>query len=500
MELQSSCCNNVTFLVILLIVFVLVLDFMKRRKKWSRYPPGPTSLPFLGNIHQVDFQQLHVSYAKLCKKFGNVFSLQFCWTNLVVLNGFKVMKEALVHKSEDIADRPGFPIYNHLGVKENCEGVVIARYGRGWKEQRRFSLSTLRNFGLGKKSLEERVIEEAGFLCSVFESKEGHAFDAHFIIKSAISNVICSMVFGDRFEYDDKWFLRMLYLFEEEMKEESGFLSQMLNVFPSLIHVPGVGKKMFQHQNELLNHLKDIVAEHKASWDPAEQRNFIDAYLEELEKAKEDPESSFSMANLLLTTFDLFSAGTETTSSTLRWALLFMLLHPDIQSKVHEEIDRVIGRDRRPVMQDQVDMPFTNAVIHETQRFGDIIPTALPHMAYRDTEIQGFFIPKGTTVITNLSSVLKDETYWEEPHQFYPKHFLDKDGQFVKREAFMPFSAGRRVCLGEQLARMELFLFFTTLMQRFTFLIPENQPRPREDACFAFLLSPHPYQFCAKLR
>ncbi|XP_030063528.1 cytochrome P450 2D15 isoform X2 [Microcaecilia unicolor] len=441
-SLLSSCCNNVTLLGIFLTAFVLLFDFMKRRKTWTRYPPGPSSIPFLGSMLHVDFQQPHVSFTQLSKKFGNIFSFQICWRNLVVLNGFEVIKEALINKSEDIADRPRLPLYEHLGICGKSAGMILARYGRAWKDLRKFSLSTLRNFGMGKKSLEERIIEEAGFLSSAFESEESRPFDPHFIINNAVSNVICSITFGDRFEYTDEKFQKLLHLFEESMKLATGFLPQ----------------------------------------------------------TKGDQETTFNELNLLFTTSDLFSAGTETTSTTLRWALLFMLLHPDIQSKVHEEIDQMIGRERKPVLGDQVNMPFTNAVIHESQRCGDIVPIGLPHMAYRDTEILGFFIPKGTVVVTNLSSVLKDETYWEKPHQFYPEHFLNAEGQFVKREAFLPFSAGRRVCLGEQLARMELFIFFTTLMQRFTFLIPENQPKPQLDPCFAVTSSPHPYQICAKLR
>ncbi|XP_029446009.1 LOW QUALITY PROTEIN: cytochrome P450 2D15-like [Rhinatrema bivittatum] len=502
-SLLSSCGQSVTLLGILLTVFVLLVDFMKRRKTWSRYPPGPSSFPFLGSMLQIDFHRPHVSFRQLSKRFGNIFSLQICWRNLVVLNGFEVIKEALVNKSEDIADRPRLPLYEHMGIRDNTAGLVLARYGRAWKDLRRFSLSTLRNFGMGKKTLEERIIEEASFLSSAFESEEGRPFDPHFIINNAVSNVICSVTFGDRFEYNDRKFLKLLHLFEESMELGTGFLPQVLNVVPWLMHLPGPHQKVLQVPKEILRSLREIVEEHKRNWDPAHTRDFIDAFLEEIEKAKGDQETTFSELNLLFTTSDLFSAGTETTSTTLRWALLFMLLHSDIQSKVHEEIDRVIGdgrRNRRPVMEDQVNMPFTNAVIHETQRCGDIVPIALPHMAYRDTEIQGFFIPKGTVVITNLSSALKDESYWEKPHQFYPEHFLDAEGKFAKREAFLPFSAGRRVCLGEQLARMELFIFFTTLMQRFTFLIPESQPTPRLEPRFAVTSSPRPYQICAQVR
>nr|XP_033785234.1 cytochrome P450 2D15-like [Geotrypetes seraphini] len=495
-----SCCSNVTFLGLFLTVFVLLLDFLKRRKTWNRYPPGPSSIPFLGSMLQMDFRQPQVSFTQLSKKFGNIFSLQICWRNLVVLNGFEAMKEALINKSEDIADRPRFPLYEHMGICGNSAGLVLARYGRAWKDLRRFSLSTLRNFGMGKKSLEERIIEEAGFLNSAFESEESQPFDPHFIINNAVSNVICSITFGNRFEYNDKRFQKLLHMFEESMKLATGFLPQMLNAVPSLMHLPGPHQKILEIPKQIMRCLKEIADEHKESWDPAHNRDFIDAFLGEIEKAKGSQETTFNELNLLFTTSDLFSAGTETTSTTLRWALLFMLLHPEIQSKVHAEIDRVIGRDRRPELGDQVNMPFTNAVIHETLRCGDIVPIALPHMAYRDTEIQGFFIPKGVVIITNLSSVLKDETYWEKPHQFYPEHFLNAEGQFLKREAFIPFSAGRRVCLGEQLARMELFIFFTTLMQRFTFLIPENQPKPQLKPCFAVTSSPHPYQICAKLR
>ncbi|NXA62053.1 CP2D3 protein, partial [Mohoua ochrocephala] len=430
---------------------------------------------------------------QLQKKFGNIFSLQNCWTNLVVLNGYKTVKEALVHKSEDFADRPYFPIYEHVGYGKNSEG----KYGHVWKELRRFTLSTLRNFGMGKTSLEERVVEEAGFLCSAIKSEEGKSFDIHVLLNNAVCNMICTIVFGDRFDYGDETFHKLSQLLQNSLDQETGFLPQLLNAIPILVHVPGLPQKVFQAQKEFMDFVDVIINKHMKTYDPSYTRDLTDVFLKEMEKGKAAEENGFHYKNLRLVAGDLFIAGSETTSTSLRWALLYMLLHPEIQSKVQAEIDKVIGRERPPSMKDQASMPYTNAVIHEVQRCGDIVPVGVPHMTYRDTELQGFFIPKGTTIITNLSSVLKDETVWEKPNEFYPEHFLDANGQFVKPEAFLPFSAGRRACPGEQLARMELFLFFITLLQKFTFVLPEDQARPRVDGHFALTNSPHPYMLRA---
>ncbi|OCT83134.1 hypothetical protein XELAEV_18025673mg [Xenopus laevis] len=495
MSLLSQLCSfafgcNVFTLGIICTLCLLLLDYMKSRKPCKNFPPSPPSKPFVGNLLQLNFRNLHNSFKQLSKQYGDVMSLQVFWKPMVVLNGLEVMKEALIQKSEDTADRPEFHMFEILGFVGNNKAVVLANYGQSWKDLRRFTLSTLRDFGMGKKSLEERVREEAGYLCAAFQSEQGRPFDPHILLNTAVSNIICSIIFGERFEYDDHTFQKLLCLIEESVKAESGTVPQ----------IPGLAKMFFQPQIRMLKYLQEIIKDHQQTWDSGHTRDFIDAFMLEMEKAKGVKDSNFNEQNLLLTTADLFSAGSETTTTTLRWGLLFMLLYPNVQRKVHEEIDHVIGRTRKPTMGDVLQMPYTNAVIHEIQRYADIIPLSVPHMTYRDTHIKGFFIPKGVTIMTNLSSVLKDEKAWEKPFQFYPEHFLDSDGKFVKREAFMAFSAGRRVCLGEQLARMELFLFFTTLLQRFSFEIPYGEPSPREDPVFVYLQVPHDYKMCAKVR
>ncbi|XP_073442756.1 cytochrome P450 2D15-like [Dendrobates tinctorius] len=491
-EFMSFLFSNGLLLGVTFIVSLFIFDFMKSRKNGSHFPPGPRGLPFLGNILQVDYSNPTETLNQVRKEFGDVFSLQYFWTKMVVLNGFEVVKEALINNPEDSADRPRFPMYETVGYTGDTKGIAFADYGRSWKEQRRFAMTALRNFGKSKKSLEERVTEEAQFLCSAFKSQNDQ-FDPSVLINNAVSNVICSFTFGERFEYNNEKFQQLLLLFNVALQAKSGLLGQILNEIPFLNHIPWIVDRVMQPQHELIAFLKEMILEHKKTWDPNYTRDFIDAYLVEMEKVKEDGSSSFNETNLLLTTYDLFSGGSETTSTTLRWALMFMILYPDVQSKVQDEIDRVIGRARKPTMGDLLQMPYTNAVIHEVQRCGDILPLSLPHMTYRDMEIKGYLIRKGATIITNLSSVLKDHEVWEKPLQFYPKHFLDENGKFLKQEAFIPFSAGRRVCLGEQFARMELFLFFTTFLQQLAFEIPNDQPRPREDPIYALTQCPHPY-------
>ncbi|KAL6092407.1 hypothetical protein STEG23_031765 [Scotinomys teguina] len=533
---------------IFMVIFLLLVDLMHRRQRWaSHYPPGPVPLPVLGNLLHVDLYDMPYSLYKLRQRYGDVFSLQMAWKPMIVVNGLKAVKEVLVNCGEDTADRPPMPIFQHMGYgpkakgkvlsggrdwirarhggqcklmgdpdprgaedstarcpwlhKPVSTGLVLAPYGPEWREQRRFSVSTLRNFGLGKKSLEEWVTDEAGHLCDALADQAGYPLNPSNLLNKAVCNVITSLIYARRFDYEDPQFNKLLKTIEENMGENTGLLPEVLNTFPILLRIPGLVDKVFSGQKIFMAMVDNLVTEHRRTWDPSQPpRDLTDAFLAEVEKAKGNPESSFNDANLRLVVSDLFGAGMVTSSITLAWALLLMILHPDVQRRVQEEIDEVIGQVRCPDMADQACMPYTNAVIHEVQRFADIVPMNLPHMTTRDIEVQGFLIPKGTTIIPNLSSVLKDETVWEKPLQFHPEHFLDAQGCFVKPEAFMPFSAGRRACLGEPLARMELFLFFTCLLQRFSFSVPDGQPRPSDHGVFTFLVSPSPYELCAVTR
>ncbi|XP_074893337.1 cytochrome P450 2J2-like [Buteo buteo] len=476
-------------LLIFLIVFLLVADYMKRRKP-KNFPPSPLSLPFLGHIYMMNFTDPQITMQKLTEKYGDILSMDMGSVSFVLINGLRMIKEALVNQAENFMDRPEFPINKEIFSKLG----LVSSSGHLWKQQRRFTLTTLRNFGLGKRTLEERIQEECRCLMDAFRDEQGNPFNPHLNISNAVSNIICSITFGNRFDYHDEEFKKMLRLMDETVSLHGAIMSQLYNSFPSIIKfLPGPHQTIFKNWKLLKKFVKERIDKHKEDWNPSESRDFIDSYLQEI--AKDNGNGTFEEENLVACVLDLLFAGTETTSTTIRWALLYMALYPEIQARVQAEIDTVIGQMRQPALEDRNNMPYTNAVIHEVQRKSNIIPFNVPRLTVKDTVLDGFHIPKGTVLVTNLTSVMFDKNEWKTPNTFNPEHFL-KDGQFWKREAFVPFSIGKRACLGEVLARAELFLIFTALLQKFTFQAPPDTTLSLQPK-LGMTMAPQPYKICA---
>ncbi|KAM9840314.1 uncharacterized protein ACBR49_015718 [Aulostomus maculatus] len=493
--LQSSSSVSLLGMLLLLAIYFYSSSGLSSREG-ARKPPGPRPLPLLGNLLLLDLKRPHDTLMTLSKKYGSVFTVHMGPHKVVVLAGYKTVKEALVNYAEEFGEREPLTV-----VKESkLEHGIVWTNGDVWKEMRRFALTNLRDFGMGKKVCEDKIIEEAQCLVQVFKGFKGESFDTNQITNYAVSNIICSMVFGRRFEYDDPVFTAMVYRTTRAIELLGTPAMQFYNMFPMIgkwlcparEEQKNLGIENRKQQGELIKRLKETL-------NPEVCRGIIDAFLLRQQQQEESGTSGhFNNANLLMTVANLFATGTETTSTTLRWALLLMAKYPEVQDQVHEELSRVVG-NRQVQVEDRKDLPFTDAVIHETQRLANIVPMSLPHRTSQDVTFQGHFIKKGTTVYPLLTSVLYDESEWEKPHSFHPAHFLDKDGKFIKRDAFMAFSAGRRVCLGEGLARMELFIFFTTLLQHFRFTPPlgvsgddlDLTPRVGSTLC------PSPHQLCA---
>jgi len=181
--------------------------------------------------------------------------------------------------------------------------------------------------------------------------------------------------------------------------------------------------------------------------------------------------------NLESSILDLLLAGTETTSTALTWAILFLIRYPDIQTKIHNELDTVIGTNQLPDLTNRTNLPYTEAFIHELLRYTCIAPLGLPHMAGGDVETSDkkLKIPKGTVIFPNLYHVVNDPSVFENPRLFNPNRFLDENGNFMRSDRMIVFGIGKRDCLGKTLANTQLYLLLTGLLQRYTFSSVEKR-------------------------
>ncbi|XP_051774822.1 cytochrome P450 2B19-like isoform X2 [Erpetoichthys calabaricus] len=394
--------------------------------------------------------------------YGPVMTVHLGGLRVVVLVGYETVQEALMQHAGAFAGRPKLPLFNAVS---NGLGLVNSN-GDGWREVRKFSLTTLRDFGMGKCSIEEYIKEEAQHLVENLRKTKGSPCDPTVFLTPAVSNVICSIMFGKRFEYNDADFAHLLDIVNQFTYLFSRTFVQMYNIFPKLISfVPGPLKTTLDLRAEFMQFLAKVVEEHRETLCADSPRDYIDMFLIKMKQEINNPETPFHYSNLLQSLLDLFLAATETTSTTLQFALLILIKYPHIQEKVQKEIDEVIGHQRSPTMVDRRKMPYTCAVMHEIQRLGDLVPMCVPHATTEDTHFRGYVIPEGTMVMPLLHSVLHDKRHFKSPYSFDPGHFLDDNGCFKINPAFLPFSTGKRVCLGEGLAQMEFFLFLSTLLQ-----------------------------------
>ncbi|XP_067675745.1 cytochrome P450 2U1-like [Haliotis asinina] len=479
--------------VALFLVVVLTVLWLSTRRA-TGLPPGPPLLPFLGNALSMETDS-RVLFKNLRQKYGDIFSLYVFHKPVIVLNGYNVLKEAIVKNADVFSDRPHTFLTDFFARRKG----VVGSSGDLWHEQRRFALNTLREFGAGRMIMEDKIHEEIAQFVLAIEEQKGQGFHIDRLAQNAVSNIICSIVFGKRFEYTDPVFVKFLKAMDDFFKYSA--VTGILSVFPFVRYLPGDPFK-FRKVMDSIDLVKNLlinpsIKNHLKDHDEENRDDFIHVYLKEMRRRQQKQETTtLDLENLAQTISDLFTAGTETTSTTIRWALVYFLHYPDVQEKCFQEILENVGQSRPPSMKDKTNLPYVEATIMETLRYGNIAPVAGPHTVPQDVQFRGYAFPKGVTILLNLDSVLQDKGVWGDPQNFRPDRFLDGEGKIQKREDFIPFSLGRRICLGEAMARMELFLFLTTMIQKFKF-VPVNGVKPPLEGILGLTNAPPEFQLRA---
>ncbi|XP_072050911.1 cytochrome P450 2J4-like [Amphiura filiformis] len=462
-------------------------------QKPKNLPPGPWGWPLVGYLPKLVVSLYrtglhpHQLFAKMATQYGPVFSMRIGGKVVVVLNKCHIIKQAFMNPR--ISDRPVNQTLEDLGLGE---GLGFSS-GEVWKQQKRFTLTSLRSFGVGKRSFEVCIAEEAEYLTEEMTSLKHTLFDLSSLFTNATSNIICSVVFGKRYGYSDSKFKYLINLFHEngQLIGTGG----VLLFFPIMkyLHISKY-QRIRSNISNLIKFINGFIKQRESSRDPDNPNDYIDVYFNEMESNQEvGRESHVNIQNMPVTVMNLFGAGTETSATTLRWSVLYMMAYQDIQKRIQQEIDSVVGRHRLPRLSDKDKLPFTSAVLLEIQRIGSVAPLGISHSCGDDTTIEGYDIPKGSVVVSNLWAVHHDPDTWKNPDEFNPDRFLDQNGYLREREELIPFSTGRRICIGEHLAKMELYIFFTHLLHRFTFKKPDDSKPISFKGVTGLLHSPGPF-------
>lgn len=428
-----------------------------------------------------------------------LYTLELPGQRIIVVNSIALAREALLTKKDDFAGRPFMFVMRVLSMEAN--DIVVSDFSPKLVYQRKIVHSAIRMYS---PYLEEKIITEVNhFADKIIPGKPTNPL--HDVIFITI-NVIFAIVMGERYETINAEFERKVELIKSLASMTGPF--NILNLMPFLYNFPiGPTLKVKKTANELHQYFTGKYHEHLTSYQDGDIRDLTDALIKARQEADQDDHHTrdvITEKNIMMTMMDVFVAGFETTATMILWFMLFMVKYPDVQAKIHAELDGDYGPDagKSPRWKDRTKLPYLVATIDETLRHASVAPLLLPHKTITDTSLAGYNIPKDTVVIFNTWSMHQDKNEWKNPADFNPVRFMESNGklsQVAGAKSFLPFGMGRRVCVGEALAKQELFTVLARLLQRFSLHKASSLPEiPKEIT--GSLRYPPPYEICFQER
>ncbi|XP_054839192.1 cytochrome P450 1B1 [Eublepharis macularius] len=475
---------------------VAKLLVQKRLRRRRLEPPGPFPWPLLGNAAQLG-RAPHLAFGRLAATYGDVFQLRLGRWPVVVLSGERAIREALIRQGAAFAGRPRFPSFQ---LVSGGRSLAFGGYSELWKLQRRLAHSTVRAFSAHRLVERPLLAEARAVVRLLVRASAGGAFvDPSRSLVVAVANVMSALCFGRRYSHADAEFRRLVGR-NEQFGQAVG-AGSLVDALPWLQRFPNPVRSAYRAfralNREFYSFVRRKFVEHQSSLRPGDAlRDLMDAFIR-LQQAQ----PRLQVEHVPATVTDIFGASQDTLSTALQWLLIFLIRYPEVQAKLQEEIDKVVGRGRLPCAEDQLLLPYVMAFLYESMRFSSFVPVTIPHSTTVDTTLMGYHIPKNTVVFINQWSVNHDPVKWSAPEDFDPARFLDENG-FLNKDltsSVMIFSVGKRRCIGEELSKVQLFLFIAILVHQCHFTA-----NPKEDSqmdfTYGLTIKPKPFTVNVVLR
>ncbi|XP_069380155.1 cytochrome P450 1D1 isoform X1 [Paralichthys olivaceus] len=524
LPIKENPCTSMSSVTVGLCLLTFLLMALRGRKNYqhtsqgdhTKYPPlpGPTPWPLVGNLLQMG-DQIHLSLTHLRLRYGDVFKMHLGSLTVVVLSGYSTIRQALVRQGDAFAGRPD--LFTFSAVANGTSMTFSEKYGPAWMLHKKLCKNALRSFSQAEPRgsgatclLEEHVCAEAAEMVEVIREQvaakremgqDVMGIDPVIPLVTSVANVVCALCFGKRYDYNDKEFLTIVHINNEVLRIFAA--GNLADFFPVFRYFPSPSlRKMVQHIHRMNGFMERSIEEHINTFDRNCIRDITDALIALCEDREENKETSvLSNSQIIHTVVDIFGAGFDTIIAGLQWSLLYLVKFPDVQDRIQQEIDDHIGAARLPRFSDKTKMPFTEAFIYEVFRHASYIPFTIPHCTTRNITLNGYFIPKDTCVFINQYQVNHDVDQWGDPDTFRPERFLGPSGLLNKElmEKVLIFGMGKRRCLGDGFARLEMFVFLTTLLHG---LRIENVPGQELDLStdFGLTMKPRPYNITISSR
>ncbi|CAK8671924.1 unnamed protein product [Clavelina lepadiformis] len=460
------------------------------KKPHPRFPPGPRGVPILGILpffgKNPSKSTMHWSL-----RYGSIMSQRMASWDVVYVNNYETYYKCFVKNCNTLNGRPDVKLFSQIHGPNM--GLVFKIPSDFCKNQKHLALTSIR-----RSTAQGQVIhDEFDYFFEHLKMKMGAPVDLKPLIYKFTANVISQIAIGKRFGYKHTKFNDFVSKIEHEFTDPNhAGKVHVCGFFPIMRYIPPfyqANEKFCLGQHHMLAFLRKQVEKSKVNFDPNTVNNFLDVLLHAKTSGdfKGHPEFTDTQIEVFLKEF--FSGGMETTSNTLLWCVLALLHLPKYHQLIVEEIDSVIG-DQKPKMSHKRNTHVTSAFLQEIWRCMPAVPQTPIHTTLSDLELGGYFLPRGTRVIGNIWAVHYDPQVWPDPEKFDPGRHLDKEGKFIRSFKIIPFGIGARFCLGELLARTEVFITFVKILQSFRISPATNPLPPLNDGICFLLYSPHQYQ------
>lgn len=469
---------SVTTIICVVLSFVISGLYL-RRTRHKRYPPGPWGFPIVGHLPLFGEYPPAV-FQTWIETYGSVFRIRMGSWNTVVVNGFEALKAAAELPGDAFSGRPHFVTMQVLSERIGEDSLAFGNFSPTYVKQRKLVATALRMFTFKRHLDVEDLVYNEARLCAdrMLLHCSNSPGSVKFDIQIMIATLTYQFLYGRDKNVDIDKHVKVIADSLHEFNEFSG-RGNPLDVMPWLSYIMPWKKteliKMVSRTDKIMN---DQIAEHYNNFSHDNISDVTDAILaSDVDDEQDKKRYALTRARLNHTIADLQGAAYETTQTTIRWLLIYMSAFPLVQERVYDEIFDIIGSERRVNLADRPKLVFVDAVIHEVLRIATNIPFALPHYAIRDAKICGFHVDAGTVVLFNLHSVHHEKDFWGDPEAFRPERFILDDNTLdtTRCSRVIPFSLGRRRCVGEALAKMNMFIIFTTLVQRCKFVQPPGE-------------------------